>query len=158
MILKLLVVGLLMSVSFAGHSQNLFSERIWKLIGRKRAVYLEKGIFHNGKKETPSMLLALRHSFTDGKERIVLDFNTNKLPRIYGHISKDKKKLFLDMFKTRISTKLKSFGNGKFVKSVDFYPITGKQLSAELSLSISPKTDIFYLENPARLVIDIKSN
>ena len=46
--------------------------------------------------------------------------------------------------------------DSKFVKSIDFISVDDKNLTMELSLKGKASFDIFYLENPGRLVIDIR--
>lgn len=154
---KLFIIALFL-FSSVSHSQNLFSERIRKLDARKRSVYLESGIFHNGGEKRPSSLKGIRHSFSDkqGFERVVADFTTDKLPRIYGHISSKDKKLYLDLFDTDMTGTISSFGNTKYVKAINFFPITEDSLSVEIVFKENVTVDVFYLTSPARLVIDIK--
>ena len=148
----------LIFLSFSVLSQDLFNERIRKLDGRKKSIYLSSGIFHNGGEKRPSSLKGVRHSYSSkqGYERVVVDFTTNKLPRIYGHISSKDKKLYLDLFDTDILESVSSFGNTKYVKALNFFPITEESLSVEIIFKDAVSVDVFYLSNPARLVVDIK--
>jgi len=139
-------------------AQDLLGERIRKITGRKRSIFLNRGIFHNGKADIKSTLNAIRHSYTGrlGYERVVFDFASQKIPKVYGHISAEEKKLYVDFFGTNIREDISSFGNSKFVDSISFYPISSESLSVELSFKSSVNVDIFYLESPGRLVVDIK--
>jgi hypothetical protein len=139
-------------------AQNLMQERIRRISDRKRSIYLDTGIFHNGGPKVNSKLKAVRHSFSPkkGYERVVFDFTTDKLPRIYGYISKIENKLFLDLFETDIPAELTSFGDSKFVKELMFFPIQKDTLSVEVVFKSKVTLDVFYLSNPGRLVIDIK--
>lgn len=154
---KLLFLALFV-LSSTAFSQDLFSERIRKLDSRKRSVYLESGIFHNGGEKRPSSLKGIRHSFSksQGYERVVVDFTTAKLPRVYGHVSSKDKKLYLDLFDTDMTGTVSSFGNTKFVKAINFFPITEDSLSVEIIFKENVSVDVFYLTSPARLVVDIK--
>ena len=49
-----------------------------------------------------------------------------------------------------------SFGVSNFVKAFKFYPLSKEFLSMEILFKESVKAEIFYLNSPARLVIDIK--
>lgn len=139
-------------------SQDLLGERIRKVEGRKRSIFLDRGIFHNGKTSGKSSIKAVRHFYSGKKgfERIVIDFETNSVPRIYGHIASHEKKIYMDIFHTELSDKLKSFGVSNFVRDLDFFPISEDSLSLEISLKEKFSADVFYLENPGRFVIDIK--
>ena len=149
------LIGLLFSQA---HAQNLLKERIWKIEGRKKSIFLEQGVFHSGTSRKKTVLKSVRHFFSkkNGQERVVFDFSTNPIPKIYGHISQNGKKLYIDLFDTGIKDNVPSVGTSKFVKEVKFYPISNESLSVELDLKSSSKFDIFYLENHARLVIDIR--
>lgn len=149
---------LFLVLSFNSFSQDLLGERIRRISSTKKSVYFDRGIFHNGGPKRKSTLKAMRHSFTPsrGYERIVFDFTTDKIPRVYGNISSGDKKLYVDFFDTRLSESINSFGKSKFVNEVKFFPISKDSLSIELSFSKIANVDIFYLSSPARLVIDIK--
>lgn len=153
------MVGLaLLIFTTNSHAQNLLNQRIRKISSKKQSVYFDNGIFHNGNQKMKGMVKSLRHSFSapKGYERVVFDFGGKKLPRLYGHVSKVDRKIYLDFFNTRIPADIDSFGNTKFVQAVNFFPITKESLSVEILLKDSVGADIFYLESPARLVIDLK--
>jgi len=139
-------------------AQNLLQERIRRISPRKKSIYLDTGIFHNGGPKLVSKLKAVRHSFSAarGYERVVFDFSTKELPRIYGYISRDENKLYLDLFKTEVPAILNSFGASQFVKELLFFPIQKDTLSVEVNFKSKVTLDVFYLSNPGRLVIDIK--
>ena len=147
---------MLTQVSFG---QDLLSERIRKLTGRKKSIYFDKGIFHNGNNSGMSKLMKIRHNYskTNGYERIVLDFSTKSVPRIYGHISSSERKIYVDLFNTTIVKSLDSFGNSKFVESINFFPIDKDKVSLELQTKLKVNAEVFYLESPGRLIIDIRS-
>ena len=139
-------------------AQNLNSQRIWKISSKKRSIFLDKGIFHSDSEVKNVQLSGVRNSYVTsrGYERVVFDFNTSNTPRIYGHISKKDKKIYLDFFNTSLNKALTSIKEVKYVKSVDFYNIDKNQLSVELTFNSTVSFDIFFLENPGRLVIDVK--
>ncbi|MEX0799016.1 MAG: hypothetical protein WEB87_00020 [Bacteriovoracaceae bacterium] len=153
---KLIILALLAG-SFA-HAQNLLTERIWKISDRKRSIFFDQGVFHSDLKPQPKTLLSIRNSYqpSKGYERIVFDFSTNQPPKVYGHISKKDKKIRLDFFNTGLEKSLGSVSNVKYVKNLDFFNIDKDKLSVELSFKENVSFDIFYLENPGRLVIDAK--
>lgn len=139
--------------------QDLLNERIRMIDARKKSVYFQSGVFHNGPlQKNQTTLKGLRHSYVKSRdyERIVIDFTTPKPPRIYGHINSQKKLITMDLFNTDYQKNIKSLGNSKFVEAVHFYPIDKDSLSVELQFKKSVSADIFYLENPGRLVIDVK--
>lgn len=153
------ILGLLTLVStLCAFSQNLSKQRIWKITTDKRSIYFDQGIFHSEKRRNTTQLVSIRNSYVEsrGFERIVFDFAQNEAPKVYGHISKDRSKLYIDLFNTSLSKKVNSIKNVKFVDSVDFFNIDKDLLSIELNVSKKVSYDIFYLENPGRIVIDIK--
>lgn len=140
-------------------AQDLTKERIRKLSSNKTSIYIEKGIFHNGGVKQEAVLKSIRQSFNPklGFERIVIDFNSNQVPKVYGHISSQDKKIFIDLFDTTIAREFQTTGNKHFVEKINFFPIESNYLSMEMNLKTKVTADIFYLENPARLVIDLKN-
>ncbi len=153
--LFLLVLSFFVQNVFA---QNLMEERIRKIGGAKKGVYFEKGIFHNGKTFKETNLKAIRHSYSSktSSERVVLDFETNQVPRIYGYMTGAQKRIYLDLFDTKIKKEVSSFGTSHFVENIDFFDTSKESLSLEISLKESVSAEVFYLETPGRLVIDLK--
>jgi hypothetical protein len=149
------LVGLLFVTTVLG--QNLMEERIWKVSPRKKSIVRDSGIFHLNSDLKNSSLTGLRSSAVNGRgyERIVVDFNSPSVPKLYGHISANKK-ISIDFFDTLIQTSQPSLKNSKFVKAIDLITVDGKTITMEMSLKGKSSFDIFYLENPGRLVIDIR--
>ncbi|MCK5071880.1 MAG: hypothetical protein KAQ98_00540 [Bacteriovoracaceae bacterium] len=152
------VLSILTIVINQSFAQNLFSERLRRIHCAKKSIFLEKGIFHNGGTKRLSKLKAIRHSFSrqTGHERIVFDFTTSEIPRIYGHLSSVNKKLHVDFFDTELFGNISSFGSSKYVDDVKFFPLSEEMLSVELNFKEKVTFDIFCLKSPGRLVIDIK--
>lgn len=150
----LILIGLF---TFAAAAQNLNEERIWKLASRKKAIYLNHGVFHLNQGPAGS-ISAIRSSFVAdrGYERVVVDFPGASVPRLYGHINEGEKKVTIDFFNTSVAPALKSLANSKYVRSVDFLVIDQSQVTMEMNLKQKVNFDVFYLENPGRLVIDIR--
>lgn len=148
-------------VAFSGTvlAQNLLNTRMWKLSPRKKSLYVDSGVFSHSGASRKTTLNAIRHAYNKslGYERIVFDFNSDNVPNIYGMISKQNNKLYLDLKNTAIHSNIDSFGNSRFVSKIDFFPITPDVLPVELKLKNSSSYDVFYLKNPGRLVIDIKN-
>lgn len=139
-------------------TQDLQSERIRTIGDRKRSIYLESGIIHNGSTSVVTKLKSVRHNFSEslGYERLVFDFETPKVPRIYGYISATESKMYLDLFDTELAAAISSMGQSRFIESINFYPITEESLSVEVKFKEKVSVDIFYLESPGRFVVDIK--
>ncbi len=156
--MKIVIALVVILFSTQLYAQNLSKERIWKLSSRKKSIFLDKGIFHVKTGQGISNVVGVRNSYVKsrGYERIVFDFNSNQIPSVYGHISQESHKVYLDFFNTKLARTIESMKGTKFVNNLDFFGIDGSSLSVELSFNKSSTFDIFYLENPGRLVIDIK--
>jgi len=139
-------------------AQNLLEERIWKVAPRKKSIFLDSGVFHLNSTEKGSSIKSVRSSAgpNQGYERIVVDFTTATVPKIYGHISAQNKKISVDFFDTAVSTAQPQLKNSKNIKSIDFINVDGKTITMDLSMKGKSSFDVFYLENPGRLVIDIR--
>jgi len=146
------------TLSLSSYAENLVEEKIRRLSTRKKSVFLSKGIFHNGGPKIKSKLNLVRQNYSSslGYERVVFDFATSQLPRIYGYISQERNKLYIDFFETEMSKSLGSFGNSKYVEAINFFPIQEGILSAEVVFKSRVSVDLFSLESPGRLVIDLK--
>ena len=138
-------------------AQNLMEERIWKVSPRKKSIFLDSGVFHMNSALKDASISAVRNSAVSGRgyERVVIDFNTPSVPKIYGHITENKK-ISIDFFDTSMVTAQPQMKNSKFVKAIDFISVDGKTMTMEMTLKGKSSFDIFYLENPGRLVIDIR--
>jgi len=156
--MKLTLLLLSLLFSFEAFSQNLMEERIWKISNRKKSIFLDSGVFHYNSILAGTSVVGVRNSVVPGRgyERVVIDFNTQTVPKIYGHISGKDKKISVDMFETAISTDQPKLKSSKFVKSIDFISVDGKTVTLEINLKTKASFDVFYLENPGRLVIDIR--
>ncbi|OFZ14364.1 MAG: hypothetical protein A2X86_05830 [Bdellovibrionales bacterium GWA2_49_15] len=135
---------------------NLSTE-IHKIPDRKKTIYFSRGIFHNGNKTQESKLKAVRHSFysKEGYERLVIDFESAKVPKIYGGLLEEKNQLHLDFFKVMMPVSVGAFGNSVMVDAINFFPIQGESLTLEINFKFKVKVELFTLENPARLVVDL---
>ncbi len=138
-------------------AQNLMEERIWKVSSRKKSIFLDSGVFHMNSSLKDSSISAVRNSVVAGRgyERVVIDFNTPTVPKLYGHITENKK-ISIDFFDTAIVTGQPLMKNSKFVNAIDFISVDGKTMTMDMTLKGKSSFDIFYLENPGRLVIDIR--
>ncbi len=138
-------------------AENLMEERIWKVAARKKSIFLDSGVFHLNSALKESSISAVRNSVVSGRgyERVVIDFSTSAIPKLYGHITENKK-VSIDFFGTSLVAAQPQLKNSKFVKSIDFINVDGKTMTLEIALKGKASFDIFYLENPGRLVIDIR--
>ena len=147
----------LLTISSA-FAQNLLEEPITTIAGRMKGVYKSAGVFHYLQGDKSSTLKAIRNSFDSktGKERIVFDFTTDKVPNIYSYIGHEGKKLYIDLQNTKVNPQIDSFGGSKYVESINFIPITADSLPVEIIFDQKSKFDIFHLSSMGRLVIDVK--
>lgn len=152
----LIVLTLLLSSQVS--AQDLQNERIRSISSRKRSIYLDSGIFHNGNENLKSEIKKVRHNYSTERnyERVVFDFTSEKVPRIYGYIFSQENKMYIDFFDTELSSDIGSFGQSRYVEAINFYPISTDSLSVEVKFKKNVSLDIFYLESPGRFVVDIK--
>lgn len=148
---------LILLLGYSAFAQNLTEERIWKLGSKKKSIYLSSGVFHqNSGAGTTISSIRSSSAAQQGYERIVIDFSGVSIPKLYGHISESDKKISVDFFQTAVNPSLKSLTNTKYVKSVDFLAIDKDQVTMEINLKNKYNFDVFYLESPGRLVIDVR--
>ncbi len=154
--MKLLLITFCLSLPV--FAQNLLEERIWKVSPRKKSIFLDSGVFHHNSDLKNAGIVGVRNSSAAGQgyERVVIDFNTPSIPKIYGHISANDQFISIDFFDAMMSTNQANLKNSKNVKSIDFINVDGKSLTMNLSMKGKSSFDVFYLENPGRLVIDIR--
>ena len=142
----------------SGFSQNLFEERIWKIGDRKKSIYLAQGVFHFPQVSGKHQISGLRSSYVPnlGYERLVIDFSGGSISKIYGHISSTNKRIAIDFTNANVANNVRSLKNTKYIKNIDIFEIDPESVTMEISLKEKLNFDIFFLENPGRLVIDIK--
>ncbi len=156
--MKITLILLSFVFSLESFAQNLMEERIWKISSRKKSIFLDSGVFHYNSILSGSSITGVRSSNVPdrGYERVVLDFASQTIPKVYGHISGKDKKISIDLFETSVATTQPVLKNSKFVKSIDFISVDGKNVTVEVNLKSKASFDVFYLENPGRLVLDIR--
>jgi hypothetical protein len=154
--MRLLFITLLMSLPVL--AQNLMEERIWKVSARKKSIFLDSGVFHHNSNIKNAGITGVRTSGTtkQGYERVVIDFDSSTIPKIYGHISPQSKKISVDFFDAKVVTSQPQIKSSINVKTIDFINVDGRSITMDLSIKGKASYDIFYLENPGRLVIDIR--
>lgn len=156
----MLKIILLTCVFLSGstYAQDLLKERIWKITSRKRSIFLDKGIFHSKANPIQQKLVNIRNSYVParGYERIVFDFSSSNPPKVYGHISSSEKKVSVDFMNTSLGTSIEELKSIKFLKEINFYSIDKNKVTATLTFDEKVSYDVFVLENPGRLVIDVK--
>ena len=156
--MKITLILLSLIFSLESFAQNLMEERIWKISNRKKSIFLDSGVFHYNSILSGSRITGVRNSNVPdrGYERVVFDFASQTIPKVYGHISGKDKKISIDLFETSVATSQPVLKNSKFVKSIDFISVDGKNVTVEVNLKSKASFDVFYLENPGRLVLDIR--
>jgi hypothetical protein len=140
-------------------SQDLLKERIRKLSNKKTSIYIESGIFHNGGAKGEGLIKGVRQFYNpkQGFERIVIDLAGAEIPKVYGNINSIEKKLYIDFFDTKLDKELKTVSSTRYIEKINFFPIEPAMLSLEMKLKAKVSADIFFLDNPGRLVIDLKN-
>lgn len=139
-------------------AQNLMEERIWKVSPRKKSIFLDAGVFHHPTELKGAAITGVRSSAVNGRgyERVVIDFSTTTVPKLYGHISSSEKKISVDFFDTSVATAQPVLKNSKNISGIDFISVDGKSITVQISLKNKASFDVFYLDNPGRLVFDIR--
>ena len=84
--------------------------------------------------------------------------SSTEIPRLYGFISRSEKKIYIDFFNTELKGNVGTFGASYFVDSINFYPWSDGSVSVEMSFKENIFADLFYLETPGRLVLDVKGS
>lgn len=159
MLVRTVLCGLLvMTTCFEVRAQNLRDQSLRKIRVDKTSRFVESGIIYNMDYKNSPILTNIRSSYTPGKgyERIVFDFDTNDIPRVYGHIDSSNNRLLLDFLKTGLDGRLASPGDSRFVEAIHFFPIDENSLSLEVIFKGDVNVEVFYLKSPGRLVVDIK--
>ncbi len=166
----LISAGIFALSSFHGFAQNLLQESTWQLTGEKKNFYSNQGVFFYDLKKVQSItapkasqkdvstLIAIRSRFDKGKKtlRLVLDFSSPQMNPLYGHISAEKKKLFIDFFQTIPAEAINKSIKTTFLESINILQIEKNSTTVEMQFSDKYLFEVFTLNNPARLVIDIK--
>jgi len=104
-------------------------------------------------------LNALRHSSLESRnfERIVFDFNKSSFPQqVYVLNSSKFKRVFIDFSGCETQLEELKIKGSKVIIGSSFYELGKGNLSIELELKKVKESEIFYLKNPSRLVIDIR--
>ena len=151
-------LGLLWPVISCLFAQDLMQEDIRKIASKKTSVYFTRGIFHSVRPKTKVQLLGIRHAYapSQGRERIVFDFESSEVPGVYGHMADREQKLYLDFFGSTIKPGLKFLGESKYVKNLYFFPLGPESLSVEVTFRIGVEVEIFHLGAPGRVVVDVR--
>lgn len=151
-----IIFSTLSSVAF---SHQVPKQRILELLGKKTSVYNNSGIFfHKSDIEGDVKVEKIRSFYSSkrGFERVVVEFNTKKLPGIYGHIHEGGNKVYLDALGTKPNSGINQNVTGKYLKSIDIFALDKSNTTLELNFSGNYNFNIFYLNSPGRLVIDVR--
>lgn len=156
--MRLVISLFLLTFLQLSQAQNLFDLAIRKIEPQKKSIYFTDGVYHLTQGEQASKLINIRHSYSArrGYERLVMDFGGSSVPKIYGYLSNKNKKIFLDFFNSSFSPTIPDLANVHMIKGIDFFTIDNNNFSCEINFKQRASFEIFYLENPGRLVIDIK--
>ena len=148
----------LLMLIFRADGQDLFAERIRKVAHDKRAVFLDNGIFHNGPSNVASDLKGFRHHYSRelGYERLVFDFSTETVPRIYAYMNGVENKLYIDFFKTQARERPVASKNSHFIRELSVFQVEKDHASLVIAFKQNVGVEMFYLDQPGRFVIDIK--
>jgi len=150
------------------HAQNLTQESTWQLTGEKKNFYANQGVFHYNLKAITSKLsnpnipestindVRTRYDKSKKTLRLVFDLSSAEMAPLYGHISAEKKKVFIDFFHTTPREGLNQTISTPFLESLKIWKIEKNMTSVELQFNEKYLFEVFTLSNPARLVIDIK--
>ena len=126
--------------------------------GRKLDKYFNQGFVKNKSeavvKESELKKIRAFYKKEKGYERVVLDFSTDKLPKTMVYLSSDEKRLMVTMLGTSrdrptIPKKTEMFSTYNVFKIDD-------STTVEMTFRRPKEIDVFYLESPARLVIDAR--
>ncbi len=155
--MKPLFLAFLIS-SFNVYGNSLLEQRTLKLSSKKASVYSDSGVFFWKSTMKNTKVKSIRSFFSKkkGYERYVVDFSTPNIPSIYGHIDEKTGKLFLDLIDASPDKSMNPGVSGKFLKSIDIFSLDKSNTSLELSFNEKYGFDIFYLNSPGRLVIDVR--
>lgn len=154
--MRILIFSLLLSFSALGNS--ILEQRTVKLSTKKASVYSDSGVFFWKSTLKGAKVKTIRSFYSKkrGFERIVVDFTTPVIPSVYGHIDDKQGKLFLDIMDAAPDTQINQNVSGKYLKSIDIFSLDKSSTSLEFSFNEKYGFDVFYLNSPGRLVIDVR--
>ena len=137
--------------------QNLFDQQIRKIPTEKRSVFFDSGIFHNGNPKIQSSLKGIRTSYSNdlNRERLVFDFTTETIPRVYAFLAPENNRLFLHFFNSQLT--FDPVFSGVHMQRANIFLFQPDEIPLELLFKDKVSIDIFQLAYPGRLVIDIKN-
>ncbi len=137
---------------------SLLEQRTIKLSAKKASVYSDSGVFFWKSTMKGAKVKGVRSFYSKqrGFERVVVDFSTPNIPSVYGHIDEKTGKLFLDLLDASPDSDINQNVSGKYLKSINIFSLDKSNTSLELSFNKKYGFDIFYLNSPGRLVIDVR--
>jgi len=100
----------------------------------------------------------IRTSRNSGKQRVVVDINSDNEPAFYKRDSKNSITLTIEarMDQAKEEQFKKLLANTNYINSVSFINLSDEgEVIAEIRLSGKASNNIFALSNPSRLVIDL---
>lgn len=136
------------------------SEQFWGMSGRKLENYFSQGFSKNdfAKTTNSSELKKVRAFFKrkEGYERIVFDLSTDILPKSMVYISASSKNVTVKFQSTSKAKDYKEHKGTQMFNLYETYVLGNKTTLVKLSFKRPKEIDVFYLEKPARLVIDAR--
>lgn len=130
--------------------------------GRKLSNYISAGFIKNNLAQADynkSTELVKIRSFYQEKnkiERVVFDLSSEKLTKTIVYISNTEKKVIVTMDKVKKSESIVIPAKTLMFSTYKAYQLDSDSLIVEMTFKRHKEIDVFFLEKPARLVIDTK--
>lgn len=140
-------------------AQDLAKMSVFEIKKDKAQRYKLEGVFRQKNNSVKmAQIVDIRKSFNPECicERVVFDFKTSLPKEIYLVLSAKHKRIFMDLMATNTDKYFNPFAKSKKVTDIKYYKLDSEKLSVEMGLKDQSKIEVFTLDNPSRLVIDIK--
>lgn len=134
-------------------------EKYWIMPGRKLENYFSSGFIKTRTdiitKKTKLEKIRAFYKEKEGYERVVLDFSTDKLPKTMVYLSSNEKRLMITMIGAQKNTEIEKPIKTEMFSTYKVFHVDNST-TVELTFRRPKEIDVFYLEKPARLVIDAR--
>lgn len=134
-------------------------EKYWIMPGRKLENYFNSGFIKNRADivtdKTKLEKIRAFYKKETGYERVVLDFSTEKLPKTMVYLSANEKRLMITMIGAQKNNSVEKPVKTEMFSTYNVYHVDNST-TVELTFRRPKEIDVFYLEKPARLVIDAR--
>lgn len=137
---------------------------VYKTEPKKTQVYIHEGIIEGGESEVnASFVTNIRRSKNADFERVVLDFDSKKIPAFHISVEPKMKRI---LFTISGNTKptfngaqiLKQFKKSGIIDSIELFPkIDEKNWTFNIKLKRDVPVEVFTLSQPERIVMDLKT-